>query len=183
MVEEKKELTFEERVYANEDDLAFAKAFRQANVSWRCIGLLFKETSLDFYRSLERQSKLDNDLLNLPTQDNDAICPMCKDVIAKAELSVAKIAQQVRDSGYEHADFKITFSISIRAHLSRLLIIQQAETLTGKTWDSNRNFNKSLFRSGHDYKEVYKWIMSPLLAKELQCPANLEGAFHINCVF
>ena len=31
-----------------------------------------------------------------------------------------------------------------------------------------------------DFKEVYKWIMSPLLAKKLDVYANLDGTFLIN---
>ena len=34
-----------------------------------------------------------------------------------------------------------------------------------------------------DFKEVYKWIMSPLIARKLDVYANLDGEFHINVNF
>ena len=34
-----------------------------------------------------------------------------------------------------------------------------------------------------DFKEVYKWILSPLIASRLQKPANLHSNFHIQCTF
>ena len=94
---------------------------------------------------------------------------------------MAPIAQRVRESGYEYADFKISFSISIQCYLNRLLTIIKAEQAVGK--DFSKHTNKSLFRDTLDYKEIFKWIMSPLLSKELEVPANLEGNFHINCIF
>ena len=38
-------------------------------------------------------------------------------------------------------------------------------------------------KSNLDFKEVFKWITSPLLAKKLGVPANLDGQFLINCTF
>lgn len=87
----------------------------------------------------------------------------------------------MKASGYEYADFKITFSISIKAHLNRLRIVSKAEQTLGK--DFEHNFNKSAYRAGTDFREVFKWIISPILAKQLDVPANLEGSFLINCIF
>jgi len=59
--------------------------------------------------------------------------------------------------------------------------VTRAENVLSK--DFSRNFNRTSFRAGADFKEVFKWIISPLIAKELSVPANLEGNFHVNCVF
>ena len=34
-----------------------------------------------------------------------------------------------------------------------------------------------------DFKEVFKWVISPLIAKKLDIPANLDGQFLVNCIF
>jgi len=40
------------------------------------------------------------------------------------------------------------------------------------------------FKGGHtDFREVFKWITSPLIAKEIGKPANLDGVFWVNCSF
>ena len=33
------------------------------------------------------------------------------------------------------------------------------------------------------FKEVFKWIVSPIISKALDKPANLEGNFWITCTF
>ena len=44
--------------------------------------------------------------------------------------------------------------------------------------------NKSQLRGGKfDFKEVFKWVISPILAKELAVQANLDGSFLVNCQF
>jgi hypothetical protein len=43
--------------------------------------------------------------------------------------------------------------------------------------------SKDINRSNIDFKEVYKWIMSPLISRTLNVPANLEGRFLINVNF
>jgi len=141
---------------------------------------LFREVDLNLYRSHSRISKLDGALLEqAPTEEST--CKICLDVLAKAELAVPGIADQARNSGYEFSDFKITFSISIRANLNRMIVVTRAEQALGK--DFFKHFNRGSFRAGQDFKEVFKWIVSPLLARELSVPANMDGSFHINCVF
>lgn len=192
--EEKKELRFEERVSKSADDLAFVRFFREQGVCWRCIFLLYKEHDLDLYRSHERMGKLDTELLQSQTSESDpaknmaeiktnssAVCAICLDVLTKAELSAAIIAQNVKASGYEYADFKITFSISLRAYLNRLNIITKAESVLAKSF--SQHTNKAQYRGSLDFKEVFKWVMSPILTKELGVPANLTGSFLISCVF
>ncbi len=40
------------------------------------------------------------------------------------------------------------------------------------------------FKGGHtDFREVFKWITSPLIAREIGKPANLDGVFWVNCSF
>ena len=34
-----------------------------------------------------------------------------------------------------------------------------------------------------DFKEVFKWVTSPLFAEKLGVPANMDSDFNINCVF
>jgi len=58
---------------------------------------------------------------------DDRPCGICLNVLHKAELGVTTIAERVRESGFEYADFKIAFSISIEAYLRRLLVITRAE--------------------------------------------------------
>jgi len=103
------------------------------------------------------------------------------DVLAKAELAVEAITKQVKESGYEYADWKMTFSISLRAYLNRFVIVTKAEQELKK--DFSDKFNKAAFKSGLDFKEVFKWIMSPLLTKALGVPANLDGSFLVSCIF
>ncbi len=43
--------------------------------------------------------------------------------------------------------------------------------------------SKEIQRSNIDFKEVYKWIMSPLISRALNVPANLDGRFLINVNF
>ena len=62
-----------------------------------------------------------------------------------------------------------------------MIVVTRAEQALGK--DFFKHFNRGSFRAGQDFKEVFKWIVSPLLAKELSVPANMDGNFHINCVF
>ena len=115
-------------------------------------------------------------------QPSNTLCTICMDVLAKAEISVPGIAAQVRNSGFEYCDFKLTFSISLRAYLNRMLLITQAEQALSK--DFSRHMNKSQLRGGKiDFKEVFKWVVSPILARELAVQANLDGSFHINCQF
>lgn len=109
------------------------------------------------------------------------MCKICLDVLAKAESSVASIASQVKQSGYEYADFKIAFSISIRVSLNRLLMVTRAEASLSK--DFSKYFAKATFKFHLDFKEVFKWIVSPLLVRELSIPANLEGTFLVTCAF
>lgn len=101
----------------------------------------------------------------------------------KAEQSAEKIAEAVRTSNFEHSDFKIAFSISVEAYLRRLLVITRAEQALRS--DFSHHFNKTQMRGAgnFDFKEVFKWILSPLLARALSLPANLEGTFLVNCLF
>jgi len=111
-----------------EEDLEFVKFFRHNGCCWRCICLLFNQRELDVYRNHERIASLDQKLQIITELSSAApFCTICLDVLAKAELSVPGIAEQVRKSGYEYCDFKLTFSISIMAHLKRMIMIIKAE--------------------------------------------------------
>ena len=90
------------------------------------------------------------------------------DVLSKAEEGIASIAAKVRESGFEYADFKIAFSISIEAYLRRLIVLKRAEE--SLQTDFSKHFDKASLRGSGggnllDFKEVYKWIVSPLLAQ------------------
>ena len=95
-------------------------------------------------------------------------------------MLVNTVTKQIQSSGYEYADFKLTFSISIKSPMYRFYILAQAEQ---HCKDEFRHFEKKSMRSNLDFKEVFKWIISPLLAKKLEVPANLDGSFLANCVF
>ena len=53
------------------------------------------------------------------------------------------------------------------------------EKLTQKFLKCPKDINRSMI----DFKEVYKWVVSPKLAKYLNVPPNLEGSFLINLTF
>ena len=60
----------------------------------------------------------------------------------------------------------------------------EAEQKLGLDFKNGTNYDKHIMRSNQlDFKEVFKWIVSPLLAKELGVPANLDGSFLVNCSF
>lgn len=82
-------------------------------------------------------------------------------------------------SGYEFEDFKIAFSISLRAYLQRYLIIKKAEKVVGE----HSTTIKVCYKQSLDFNTVFKWIVSPLVAKKVGKPANLEGQFWVNCNF
>ena len=154
--------------------------FRKQGTCWRCIALIFNERSLDLYRSHERLATLDGILLDEPITE-EKLCEVCLDVLAKAELTIPFIAEKVRESGFEFCDYKIAFSISIRAYLNRMLLVTRAEQSLQKDFSSI--FNAESYRGSLDYKEAFKWIVSSLLATEVGAPANLDGNFLVNCNF
>ncbi len=95
-------------------------------------------------------------------------------------LHVDEVCEKVRAEGYEYRDFKLTFSISVIAYINKIRVISEAEERLGKKFTLA---TKDISRSLIDFKEVYKWIMSPLIAKKLDVYANLEGQFLINVNF
>ena len=101
-------------------------------------------------------------------------------MLQNVEQLVNKVAQHVQDSGYEYSDYKLTFSISSVAPLKRFYIISNAEL---EIKEDFRQFDRKAFRSNLDFKEVFKWIISPHIARKLDIPANLEGSFLVNCTF
>ena len=59
-----REKSFEERILASEADLKFVRFFRDQNVCWRCICLMFRETAdLELFRSQARIAKLEEVLI------------------------------------------------------------------------------------------------------------------------
>lgn len=86
----------------------------------------------------------------------------------------------IKKEGYEFENFKITFSITIVAYLNKILMLQEAEDKFGRRFPFAQ---KDIQRSSIDFKEVYKWIMSPLISKALNVPANLDGKFLVNVNF
>ena len=93
---------------------------------------------------------------------------------------MGKLCEKVRAQGFEFRDFKITFSISIVAYINKIRILSLAEELLGNKFP---HASKDITRSFIDFKEVYKWIMSPLIARELGIYANLDGEYLINVNF
>jgi hypothetical protein len=88
----------------------------------------------------------------------------------------------VKAEDYEAADFKINFSISLLASFKKLKYKNMAEEKTGlilKGYEAGGNEKGSSI----DFKEVFKWITSPLLCQELDMPANLSSVFFIHCTF
>jgi hypothetical protein len=95
-------------------------------------------------------------------------------------LNLGALCEKVRAQGFEFRDFKITFSISIVAYVNKIRVLSHAEELLGNKFP---HASKDISRALIDFKEVYKWIMSPLIARELGIHANLDGEFLINVNF
>jgi hypothetical protein len=72
----------------------------------------------------------------------------------------------------------LNFSISIIAFLNKQKLIFLAEEKLGKLLEGH---SKSLHSI--DFKEVFKWITSPLIAQNLDKSPDLEGNFQIHCMF
>jgi len=89
-------------------------------------------------------------------------CKICDGVLQNCELYVNQIASEVLSSGFEFADFKISFTISISAYLKRFALISKAEQQLDSTFPG---INKSTVKSNLDFNQIFKWIVSPLLAK------------------
>lgn len=88
------------------------------------------------------------------------------------------IVRLVKEQDYEFKDFKITFGVSIVAHLKKQKLMFLAESQFGT--------KVPIFEAGAlciDFKEVFKWITSPLLVQRLDESANLDGLFKIHCDF
>ena len=85
---------------------------------------------------------------------------------------------QVKKEGFEAQDFKINFSISVIASLNKQKVVFYAQEKLGLTFEAYEKGGKSV-----DFKEVFKWICSPLLAKALDLPPALEGPFNVHCLF
>ena len=84
----------------------------------------------------------------------------------------------MKTQDFEYVDFKITFGISIVAHLNKSRAIFGAEETLGKKLKTYEEKNNS-----HEFKEVFKWIMSPIIANRLGIHPNLDGLFLIHCNF
>ncbi|TNV80047.1 hypothetical protein FGO68_gene15427 [Halteria grandinella] len=137
--------------------------------------MLFRESSLALYRILDFGPILDSLFVSAEPQ----LCTICRGVLQHCNTHLETLCTQVSTQAFEYTDFKITFSISIIAYLKRLLVIGMAEEELGKAF----RYKQTKDRSVVDFKEVYKWIMSPLIAKRLNVPANLDGTFLIHVSF
>ncbi len=42
---------------------------------------------------------------------------------------------------------------------------------------------KGEYKTKLDFREIYKWIVSPLVAKRIGVSANLDGVFWVSCNF
>jgi len=100
------------------EDLDFVKYFHNEHTCWRCILLLFKSHEISLYRAHEHSVyyNLIGDGL-LKRDEAKMSCKICYGVLQHAETFVEKIADEVKSSGYEFSDFKMSFSISLRASL------------------------------------------------------------------
>lgn len=157
------------------DNRAFLNKFIEKGVCVRCILMLFRESALALYRILDFTPVLASMGHAAPT----GLCTVCRGVLQHCNDHLEKLCLQVQHEGFEFTDFKITFSISIIAYLKRLLIIAIAEEELGKSFKYTQQKDRSVI----DFKEIYKWIMSPLIAKRLNVPANLDGTFLIHVSF
>lgn len=83
----------------------------------------------------------------------------------------------------------MTFSISVIAYFNKMKIVQEAEEkLNNKLANVLKDTQKVRFwiitiQGSLDFKEVFKWILSPKISRELNVPANLDGTFLINFIF
>ena len=65
-------------------------------------------------------------------------------------------------------------------HLNKLKIIFEAEDAIGSKFSpvEVKQGNMSL-----EFREVFKWVMSPINSKKLDSRVNLDSKFFINCTF
>ena len=91
---------------------------------------------------------------------------------------MGKLVEQIKSEGYEFDDFKITFSISVVASLNKLRLVLLAEEQLQTKLEGVDTRKMSI-----DFKEVFKWVVSPVLVNALGKPANLGGKFLINVNF
>ena len=84
------------------------------------------------------------------------------------------------ESAFEYDDFKLSFTISVRAYLARYLVIKKAERTLNREFQS---MCKTHYKQSLDFNTIFKWIVSPIVAAKIQKPANLEGLFWVNCNF
>lgn len=157
------------------DDRAFLNKFLQKGVCVRCILMLFRESSLPAYRITDFAPIL----RELGHEPLTGLCTICRGVLQRCNEHLEEVCAKVAGEGFEFTDFKITFSISIIAYLKRLLIISQTTEELGKPFKYSQGKDRSVI----DFKEIYKWIMSPLIARRLNVPANLDGKFLIHVSF
>ena len=66
------------------------------------------------------------------------------------------------------------------AYINKVRVLSEAEERLGTKFP---HASKDISRALIDFKEVYKWIMSPLIARALEIHANLDGEFLINVNF
>eukprot|EP00347_Sterkiella_histriomuscorum_P020730 403336698 len=141
------------------------------NVCYRCIFMLFREYTLQIYRledfnAFRTEVGLPENLIckNIPLNK----CTICLGVnqFCDNPSNLENVITLVKQQGFEFQDFKITFSISIIAYINKIIAICEAEQ-----------------KNALDFKEIYKWIMSPKIARRLDVPANLEGTFLVNVNF
>lgn len=135
-----------------------------------------KSVDLSVYRSKQNHKKLDT-YFNIEAEE--VLCPLCQGVLQFCDNQdqVDQIIKQVEADNYEANDFKISFTVSIVAALKKFKFKCMAEDKLRTQvpiFEADKSKTTSI-----DFKEVYKWILSPLIASRLHKPANLHSTFHI----
>ncbi|CDW74628.1 trna pseudouridine synthase pus10 [Stylonychia lemnae] len=163
----------------------FFDEYHSKNICIRCILMLFRVNNLQMYRIkdyqiLIRELQLQANTLTYCQIGN--VCKICLGVNQYCDLDdrIDILVQKIKEQKFEFRDFKITFSISIVAYINKMIYISDAEDKLGIRFPfSTKEYN----RNSLDFKEVYKWIVSPILVRKLDVSANLDGSFLINVNF
>jgi hypothetical protein len=74
----------------------------------------------------------------------------------------------------------MTFTGSIIMYVNKVRLVCICEEILGKKFGRQA---KEISKTSIDFKEVYKWIVSPIIVRELNVRANLEGSFLIHFMF
>ena len=156
--------------HENQSLLKAAQFLREQSVSWRCILMLCKLSSKSIDLSLYRMTDKEFDLairehnFDFPLLEDGFSCKVSGRLLLDCDCPelIQDIVKQIKASDFEYSDFKITFGQSIILQMNKRMIIKDLEEHLKEDFVGLES-QKSTYTI--DYKEVFKWIVSPILAQ------------------